>query len=361
MPRSPVSSSRGEEKDTQNPWPVALTGPLAPLSDNPLVTIVVASYNQENYIEDTIASVLNQAYAPIELIVIDGDSNDRTIEILRGYDKEPRLRWYSEADNGPCDALYKGLKLANGDLIGFQLSSDTYAPGAFQEAVQEFATDPQLALVGGAVQEMDEQGHPRDETWCDFDRRHYYSVAEIITLEKYPPLQSTFFRRDIAQAINGNGLEFIWFHTFFFLNLLMEASKRDARSLFVPNIWGNYRRHPGALSETLHFVVKVALTALLEWNKACKDVSKRYKDILTARQVRELRKPGYLREFRYRVGTLRQIWPAIPALLRYFTFGGRPFSKDIRPRGKKIPSYIASFIVSKFLDFSSDVRTAKPK
>ena len=79
------------------------------------------------------------------------------------------------------------------------------------------------------------------------------------------------------------------------------------------------------------------------------------------RQVRGLRKPGYLREFRYRVGTLRQIWPAIPALLRYFTFGGRPFSKDIRPRGKKIPSYIASFIVSKFLDFSSDVRTAKPK
>ena len=117
--------------------PARLTGPLTPLGDHPLMTIVVASYNQEDYIEETIVSVLDQDYDPIELIIIDGDSADKTLEIIRRYEGDPRVRWISEPDNGPNEAFDKGLKLAKGDLVGLQPSSDTYSPGAIRDAVED--------------------------------------------------------------------------------------------------------------------------------------------------------------------------------------------------------------------------------
>lgn len=314
---------------------------LPPLGNHPLVTIIVASYNQEDYIEDTMASVLNQDYDSIELLVVDGGSNDRTVEVIRSYENDPRLRWISEPDNGINDAFKKGLKMAKGSIIGLQPSSDTYTPWAIREAVEEFAADPQLAFVGGGiVQEIDVSGHSNGETWRSFDERHYYSVDDIVSLANYPAEQATFFRRDIALAIDGGGLEFKWLHTFFFLHYMLETSRLGARSLCAPRHWGNYRRHPGALHHELATRV-VGLAWRQEQNQACKQTSKRYKDYLTPEQVKELRRPGYLSELRYRVGTLRQIMPAIPALWGYLRFGGRHF----RPQGKGWVSYLASFMV----------------
>ena len=86
------------------------------------ISIITASYNQGDFIEDAILSVMNQGYSNYEHIIIDGESNDGTISILEKY---KHLKWVSEKDSGQTDALYKALKLAQGEIIG-QLNADDY-------------------------------------------------------------------------------------------------------------------------------------------------------------------------------------------------------------------------------------------
>ena len=73
------------------------------------ITILTPSYNQAEFIEETILSVRNQSYPDIEHIVIDGGSTDHTTDVLRKY---PTVRWISEQDEGQADALQKGLEMA---------------------------------------------------------------------------------------------------------------------------------------------------------------------------------------------------------------------------------------------------------
>lgn len=79
----------------------------------PLVSIVTPSFNQAEFIEETILSVKNQDYPNIEHIVIDGGSSDGTIDILKKY---PHLIWISEPDKGQTDAINKGFRMANGEI-----------------------------------------------------------------------------------------------------------------------------------------------------------------------------------------------------------------------------------------------------
>jgi glycosyltransferase involved in cell wall biosynthesis len=90
-----------------------------------LVSIITICYNREATISNTIESVLNQDYNNIEYIVIDGNSNDGTIEIINSYSNEISF-FISEPDNGMYDAINKGLKISNGDIIGLMHSDDQF-------------------------------------------------------------------------------------------------------------------------------------------------------------------------------------------------------------------------------------------
>jgi len=113
----------------------------------PLVSIVTASYNRGNYIEDTIKSVILQDYPNIEYIVVDGGSTDNTIDILKRY--EGRLRWISEKDEGTEDAINKGLNIARGEIFGWLNSDDTYLPGAITKIVIFLNESPEVKMVYG--------------------------------------------------------------------------------------------------------------------------------------------------------------------------------------------------------------------
>ena len=88
----------------------------------PLVSVVTPSYNQAQFIEETIQSVARQNYPNIEHIVVDGCSDDGTVDILQEYDDQ--LTWISEPDEGQSDAINKGLDMANGDVIAWLNSDD---------------------------------------------------------------------------------------------------------------------------------------------------------------------------------------------------------------------------------------------
>jgi glycosyltransferase involved in cell wall biosynthesis len=104
-------------------------GHKALVSDKPLVTVITAVFNAVDCIEDCIKSVLNQDCSNVEHIIVDGGSNDGTVEVLRCYNDRIAL-WISEQDSGVFDAWNKGLSLANGEWIAFLGSDDRYMPGA---------------------------------------------------------------------------------------------------------------------------------------------------------------------------------------------------------------------------------------
>lgn len=127
------------------------------MTDMPLVSIITPSYNQAAYLEATLRSVLEQDYPRIEYIVVDGGSNDGSVEIIRQY--ADRLAWWvSEKDRGQAEAINKGFARANGEYIAWLNSDDVYLPGAVSAAVQALQADPNLALVYGDVLAIDSQG-----------------------------------------------------------------------------------------------------------------------------------------------------------------------------------------------------------
>lgn len=96
------------------------------------ISIVTPSYNQGIFIEDAIKSVLNQNYDDFEHIIIDAESSDNTLNILKKY---PHLISISEPDNGQSDALNKGFKMAKGDIIGWLNADDFFVENTFKKII----------------------------------------------------------------------------------------------------------------------------------------------------------------------------------------------------------------------------------
>lgn len=131
-----------------------------PLQQQPLVTIVTPSFNQDCFLGQCIDSVLNQNYARIEHIVMDGGSNDRSIEILsRVHALAPKFfRWFSQPDEGQGMAVNKGWQLAQGQIIGWLNSDDLLCPDAIACVVEYFETHPDHLMVYGEADWIDASG-----------------------------------------------------------------------------------------------------------------------------------------------------------------------------------------------------------
>jgi glycosyltransferase involved in cell wall biosynthesis len=124
----------------------------------PRITIITPSYNQGEYIEETILSVLNQGYPNLEYFIVDGGSNDNTLEIIKKY--ENVLDWWvSEPDRGQSHAINKGLHRATGDLINWINSDDLLFPGALKRIAEAYKTQINKPhLIVGANARISEDG-----------------------------------------------------------------------------------------------------------------------------------------------------------------------------------------------------------
>ena len=113
----------------------------------PLVTVITVSFNSQEYISDTIESVLRQSYPCIEHLVIDGSSTDSTLATISKY---PSVKVFSEPDNGIYDAMNKGIRLSTGDIIGFLNSDDFFADDdAISRVVDEFYFSNSDVIMAG--------------------------------------------------------------------------------------------------------------------------------------------------------------------------------------------------------------------
>lgn len=159
--------------------------------------MVIPSWNQGEYIERTLLSILNQDYpGPVQIIVSDGGSTDRTVEVLKKYND--RLTWWSARDEGFVDAVTKGLACATGDVVAIQSSDDYYLPGAFRLMAESFAQYPEASFVSGGEVAIDSQGH------VHWSRQPTGPVTpHTILFDNIPAQHATFVRREYLGEVNG--------------------------------------------------------------------------------------------------------------------------------------------------------------
>jgi glycosyltransferase involved in cell wall biosynthesis len=127
-----------------------------PKSFQALVSVVVPCKNDVHYLEGALQSILSQDYPHIECIVVDGGSIDGTIELLKRYGE--RIRWLSESDNGAFDAINRGWKLSQGEILAWLNADDLWEPGAVSAAVGIFERQQDVDVVYGIARLVDEQG-----------------------------------------------------------------------------------------------------------------------------------------------------------------------------------------------------------
>jgi glycosyltransferase involved in cell wall biosynthesis len=125
----------------------------------PRITIITPSYNQADFLEQTIQSVLAQEGIDLEYMIVDGGSTDGSVDIIRRY--ADRLAWWvSEKDRGQADAINKGFARASGEFVTWLNSDDLFQPGAIAAAVEVFRSHPEAGLVYGDVLSIDGAGQP---------------------------------------------------------------------------------------------------------------------------------------------------------------------------------------------------------
>ena len=185
---------------------------------NPLVSIVIPSYNQGKFIKETIDSILAQDYAPIEIIVIDGASTDNTVEILKSYGNRPDLIWRSEPDRGVVDAVNKGFTIAQGEIIGIQSSDDFYLSHAVKTMVKALQADPEVGLAFADIITVDSEGNEIRHT--NFPP---FSLEGFLSKKFYIPQPSAFFRRKILDVIGGWNEKYFVADTEFWLRMVFNT------------------------------------------------------------------------------------------------------------------------------------------
>jgi len=173
----------------------------------PRISIVTPSYNQEQFLEETICSVLDQGYPNLEYIIIDGGSTDKSSEIIRKY--AAHLAYHcSEPDRGHYDAVNKGFARSTGEIMAFLNSDDKYFPGALRIVAESFLCFPEISWIASLLPAMwDLHGN-----CIDIARSPGYSREAFLDdcyggkgPLRFGPIQqeSTFWRRSLWEAIAG--------------------------------------------------------------------------------------------------------------------------------------------------------------
>ncbi len=166
------------------------------MTDLPLVSIVTPSYNQGQFIEETILSVLRQDYPNIEYIIIDGGSTDGSVDIIRKYE-DKLAYWVSEKDQGQTHAINKGFAKARGSVMNWLCSDDILEPSMVSISMHYLLKYPNIGVTYGDRVRIDAKGN-------------------IYGLQRYPafkpyllrwgfqiPQETVLFRREIFDAVGG--------------------------------------------------------------------------------------------------------------------------------------------------------------
>ena len=210
-------------------------------------SIVSSSYNQAAYLEECLLSVKEQDYPNVEHIVMDGGSNDGSVEILREYAAKPgwsHLHWLSEKDRGQSDALNKGFQRAQGDVIGWLNSDDFYLPSCFKSVAEVFEDEPCHDVVYG------------DYIWVNeingtYQVRREISFNRFVLFHNHVPFILSSGGLFVARRViaDGNLLD-PSYHNAMDYEYFLRLFRRGYRFRHLPKLTGALRLHGSCKSAT---------------------------------------------------------------------------------------------------------------
>lgn len=226
------------QDETGWPWTEA-AAPLPNDGDRPSVCIVTPSYNQRQYLEETIRSVLLQGYPNLQYFVIDGGSTDGSAEIIRKYEKW-LTRWISEPDKGQADAINKGFALSNADMLGWLNSDDCLQPDSLRRMVAALRQDSRVEFVYG-----DADSGPDLKSAKLWRRGEPFELRTFLANLRMPiPQQGSLWRRSVHEKVGA--LDARWqvvLDREFFLRVALKC-----RMKYVPGVVGFFRTHADSKS-----------------------------------------------------------------------------------------------------------------
>ncbi|PKP35105.1 MAG: glycosyltransferase [Bacteroidetes bacterium HGW-Bacteroidetes-17] len=172
------------------------------------ISIITPSFNQADYIDQTIKSVLSQrGDFKVEMIVVDGGSNDGTIEILKRYGSD--IVWVSEKDKGQADAINKGIELCTGDIIGWLNSDDIYLENSFQKISSFFNSNVKCEWLFGKCKIIDVKN---DEIRSFITKYKNYYLSKYsykrLLIENFISQPAVFFRKSLFNKVGCLNIHF---------------------------------------------------------------------------------------------------------------------------------------------------------
>ena len=167
---------------------------------NPLVSIIIPSYNHSKYITETIESILGQTYDNFELIVIDDGSQDNSIEIIEKLRLNNKFIFIKRENKGLCETLNEGINLSRGKYIAICASDDIYLKDKIKLQVDFLETNPNYALCYGKIISFDNDGNQKF-----INSKKYKSGKLFLDLIKtnFVPAVTQMYRKDIFDNIGG--------------------------------------------------------------------------------------------------------------------------------------------------------------
>ena len=214
--------------------------------EKPLISIITVVYNGEKYIEQTIKSVLNQSFKNFEYIIIDGKSDDSTLNIINKYKNKIDII-LSQKDKNLWDAVNKGIRLSKGEIIGWISADDTYTPSALKIISNYFNNNKNIDFLFGSVKKNDWVNKNKKKIYHGFHPKKIFYKFNI-----YPSTSAGFFikkKSHLKLGLYDTNLYHLSDYDLFYR--MIAKHKMSGMATKKNELIANFR--PGGLSETLHW------------------------------------------------------------------------------------------------------------
>lgn len=241
----------------------------------PLVTVITPSFNQGQYIRETIESVLGQDYSYIEYLVIDGGSTDSTVDVLRSF-HDPRMVWISEPDHGQTDALNKGLRRAHGEYLTYLNSDDLLLPNAISTIVEAFENNPAIDILYGDCLFIDTHGVPILTA-----RAAPFDLSHVVTGKLAILQPGTVWRKRVFEKL---GLFWDELHYCMDTEYWIRAGAADCQLTYLPGARSAFR---------LHQTSKSVSQASKFWNEWLRILDRQYGQGVIPESLKSVKSDAY--------------------------------------------------------------------
>ena len=197
------------------------------------ISIITPSFNQGQYLEETIQSVLDQKYPNLEYIIMDGGSTDNSVEIIKKYESQ-LAHWESKPDGGQSDAINKGFNMASGDILAWLNSDDYYTPDTLHQVSDLFARDDLKIVFGECALYHEKSGKVKDSRVFEFSKSHNIELSDFL-------IQPSSFWTKKTWELVGNLDEKLTYT--FDWEWYIRAKRAGVHFQAVDKTWSVYRYH----------------------------------------------------------------------------------------------------------------------